>query len=84
MGNTKTAISIEDSLLRKADKLSREMQIPRSRLFSLALKEFIEERESRILLAKINSAYQDDQDQEEEERLTKMKRKQKKMLEGEW
>jgi antitoxin MazE6 len=41
MPNIKTAVSLEESLFKRVDSLSRELRISRSRLFSLALEEFV-------------------------------------------
>ncbi|MBV7334347.1 hypothetical protein KFU94_40155 [Chloroflexi bacterium TSY] len=61
----KTAISLEDSLFEKVEALMKELQISRSRLFALAVQEFIERHENRRLLAALNAAYDDFPDEEE-------------------
>ena len=43
MENIKTAISIEKSLFTQANALARKMKVSRSRLFVLALEDFIRE-----------------------------------------
>ena len=40
----KTAISIPDSLFRKAEEAARRLGLTRSRLFSLAIEEFLRQR----------------------------------------
>ncbi len=75
MGNVKTAISIKAPLLKEADALACKMAIPRSRLFSLALEEFIEQHKNRQILQQLNEVYSQTADVEEEIYLQKMKNK---------
>jgi metal-responsive CopG/Arc/MetJ family transcriptional regulator len=58
----KTAISVQKSLFEKADSLARQMKVPRSRLFVMALEEYIQRQQSQELLEKINAAYADEPD----------------------
>ena len=46
----KTAISVDEALFEKAKTLARELDISRSRLFALAVQEFIEKHENQHLL----------------------------------
>ncbi len=66
MPGVKTAVSIEKSLFEKAEKLAHDMNVSRSKLFSLAINDFLKKQESHLLLAQLNSVYGEDQDQEEE------------------
>ena len=84
MANVKTAVSLRKPLFEQADALAREMKIPRSRLFALALEEFIARRESHRLLERINAAYEDAPDPSERELLRRMRRAQRSALEDEW
>jgi metal-responsive CopG/Arc/MetJ family transcriptional regulator len=56
----KTAISIQKSLFDQAERLARQMNVPRSRVFVLALEEYIQREQNRELLTQINSAYADE------------------------
>jgi predicted transcriptional regulator len=56
----KTAISIQKSLFEQAEQLARQMNVPRSRVFVLALEEYLQRQQNRELLAKINAAYADE------------------------
>lgn len=56
----KTAISIQKPLFEQAEALARQMNVPRSRLFVMALEEFIQRQQNRQLLAQINAAYADE------------------------
>ncbi|MBU3918218.1 ribbon-helix-helix domain-containing protein [bacterium] len=66
MPGIKTAVSIEKSLFEKAEKLAHNMNVSRSKLFSLAINEYLKKQENYLLLAQLNSVYGEDQNQEEE------------------
>ena len=53
----KTAISINDGLLRDADKTARMMGLSRSRLFSLAMGDFLERQRGEQMLRRLNEVY---------------------------
>jgi len=65
MPGIKTAISVEENLFDKVNKLTKELHISRSRFFSLAVKDYIKKCEKRNLLDKINTAYEDLPSEEE-------------------
>ena len=82
MAVVKTAISLQEPLFNKLVQLAEEQNLSRSRLFSLALEEYIERIENQKLFAALNAAYDDDQ--EEELELTKLyKRRYRKTLDEE-
>ena len=66
MANIKTAISIEEPLFKELEALAEEMKVSRSRLFSLAAREYIQRRKNKKLIEAINAAYDDQPDSEEE------------------
>jgi metal-responsive CopG/Arc/MetJ family transcriptional regulator len=85
MANVKTAISLGESLFARADTLARQLQVSRSELFSRAMSEFLERRESRILLDAINRAVEDAPlDEEERRALRSMKHRQRELPGSEW
>ncbi len=59
----KTAISIDKNLFDQAENIARRMNVSRSRLFGLALQEFIEHQSNREMLAKINAVFSDEPDE---------------------
>ncbi len=61
----KTAISLNDSLFAKVEDLTRELDISRSRLFAIAVQEFIERHETRRMFAALNEVYEDGPDEED-------------------
>lgn len=69
MANVKTAISIPKKLFEAANQLAGELNISRSRLFALAVQEFIERRKNRELLGQINAVYGEGLDDEDREAL---------------
>jgi metal-responsive CopG/Arc/MetJ family transcriptional regulator len=84
MANVKTAISLRKSLFEQADALARKMKIPRSRLFALALADYLARQENRELLERINAAYSDAPDPSEQTLLRKARRLHRRLVEGEW
>ena len=84
MKTVKTAISIQKSLFDQADRLSRKLNVSRSRLFVLAVEEFIQHHQNQSLLEEINQAYADEPDLNDDIHLSKMRKQQRKLVEGEW
>ncbi|HED03230.1 MAG TPA: ribbon-helix-helix protein, CopG family [Candidatus Fraserbacteria bacterium] len=84
MAHIKTAISLQKSLFEQVDALARELQISRSRLFVLAVEEYIRRRQNRQLLEAINAAYDDSPDPEEQTLLHKMRPQHRQLLKGQW
>jgi len=81
MASTKTAISLQESLLGKVDALAKELDISRSRLFALAAEEFIRRHRNRQLLEAIDTGYDDSSDPEEEMLRQKMRHKHRRLVE---
>ena len=84
MASIKTAISIEESLFEQADALAHTMKVPRSRVFALALKEYLHRIENKKLLAQINAAHAEGLDKNERKMLRHMQQQMRRMAEGEW
>jgi len=55
----KAAISIDDGLLREAGKTARRMGLSRSRLFALAIDDFLRRRKREQMLRLLNQVYAD-------------------------
>jgi metal-responsive CopG/Arc/MetJ family transcriptional regulator len=53
----KTAISIPDNLFVSAERVSKQLGIPRSRLFAWALEEFLSKHSKDKILQKLNEVY---------------------------
>ena len=85
MTSIKTAISIDEPLFEQVKALAQQLHISRSRLFALALQDFLRRHENRILLEQLNTAYQDDSaDAAERQVQRRMRRQQRKLVEGAW
>jgi predicted transcriptional regulator len=83
MSSVKTAISLDQSLFEEADALAQEMHLSRSRLFVLALEDFIRRHQNRQLQAQLNEAYRGEPDPAEGARLQGMRRYHRKVVGGE-
>jgi metal-responsive CopG/Arc/MetJ family transcriptional regulator len=84
MGNVKTAISIDKPLFEQINKLAHEMNTSRSRVFSLAAKEFILRHKNQELLDAINSACDDVPDEKESTLKTAMRSRHLDMVQDQW
>ncbi len=84
MSNIKTAISLDKGLFEQLETIAHKMKIPRSRLYALALEDFVRRHENAQLLQQINTAYEEGLTPEEKVSLQKMRRKQRRIVEGEW
>lgn len=76
MAGVKTAISVEKKLFEQVNQLAKEKHISRSRLFVLAVVDYLQKYENQKLLAKINAAYDDLPSDEELKVSQAMKKKQ--------
>ena len=83
MENIKTAISIQKSVFEQAEELARRMKVSRSRLFVLALEDYLRRNQNRELLAQINAAYADEPDAAEHTLRRKSRRTHRRIVEGE-
>ncbi len=84
MAIVKTAVSVDAELFKEAHRLARKLGIPRSRLFSLALEEYMRQEESKLLLERLNRVYAGGSDQADRKAMGAMKRKQRAIVEGRW
>jgi len=81
----KTAISIQKNLFQKAEEIAKELKISRSRLFVLAVEDFIRRYQNKLLLEEINQVYSEGPDEKEQDELRRMQRKSVKSIKDiEW
>jgi metal-responsive CopG/Arc/MetJ family transcriptional regulator len=80
----KTAISIDKNLFDQAEIIARTMKVSRSKLFVIALQDFIEHQKNKEMLAQINAAYDDEPDATEQAIRKKVRRQHRRIVEGEW
>jgi metal-responsive CopG/Arc/MetJ family transcriptional regulator len=84
MSNVRTAISIPEALFERVDALAKKAKISRSRLFVLAVEDYLRQIENEELLEAINAAYEEPQSAEEEALYQRMKAKQRRLVQGQW
>jgi metal-responsive CopG/Arc/MetJ family transcriptional regulator len=73
MHTMKTAISVDDELLREADVTARQMGLSRSRLFSIALERYLKDRRREEITAQLNRIHATRPDAGERRKLAAMK-----------
>lgn len=76
----KTAISIQPNLFNQVNDLAGRLNISRSYLFVLAVKDFIKRYQNKKLLQEINTAYEDFPDPQEKFYQQKIKAHHRKLL----
>ena len=82
MANIKTAISLQKTLFDQVEALAREKKVSRSRLFVMALEDYLRREENRKLAKQLTEVYgEPDPDQEALQR--KMKRYHRRVVEAE-
>jgi metal-responsive CopG/Arc/MetJ family transcriptional regulator len=84
MEYVKTAISLHKALFEQVEALAHDMHVSRSRLFVLAVEEFIRRHENQQLLERLNAAYADAPDSAEQTLQHRMRRQHRHVVEGEW
>lgn len=82
MSFMKTAISIDEDLFRKAEKLSTKLHVSRSQLFAQALEYLLERSETLEIIQKLNEVY--GQKPDDEVVLPKAAKKRMKQIVGKW
>ena len=69
----KTAISLDRDLFKKANKLSAEMDVSRSKLFQFAIESYIRQYDNKQILNKLNKIYSGESTVKEKELQKTMK-----------
>jgi len=80
----KTAISIDDGLLREADEAARRMGLSRSRLFALAVGGFLQRQRREQMLHRLNEVYADGMESAEKALLNVSKTKVRRAVKERW
>ena len=80
----KTAISIEEGLLQQADKAARRMGVSRSRLFALAVGDFLQRQRHEQMLHQLNEVYAGGVEPAEKRRLKGIKAKVRRAAKERW
>ena len=82
--NMKTAISIDDGLLRDVDETARRMGLSRSRVFALAVGEFMRRERREQMLARLNEVYAKEVEPSEKRLLKSIKAKVRPTVKDRW
>jgi metal-responsive CopG/Arc/MetJ family transcriptional regulator len=80
----KTAISIEDRLLHEADAAAKQMGLSRSRLFALAIGDFLKRQQHEKMLHQLNAVYASGMDAGEKRLVNAMKVKFRRTIKDRW
>jgi len=80
----KTAISIEDEILREADETARRMGLSRSRLFALAVGDFLKRHRQEQMLVRLNEVYASEPQRADERLLKGIKTKAGRTIKEPW
>jgi antitoxin MazE6 len=80
----KTAISIDDNLLHEADAAARQMGLSRSRLFALAVADFMQRQRQEQMLLRLNEVYANGLEPAEKRLLKGIKAKVRRTLKDRW
>jgi metal-responsive CopG/Arc/MetJ family transcriptional regulator len=83
MATVKTAVSIEETLFEQAEVLAEELQISRSKVFAIALEQFLQRHEGRKLLDKLNKVYAES-GRPDEKKAAAQRAKHRRIVEGTW
>ena len=70
----KTAISLPDDLFEKVEQLAEELHLPRSRIFTEAVRDYIDRQRNQKILRALNRVYSE-ADTEQETTLRKQSKK---------
>ena len=84
LGGMKTAISIDDGLMREADETARLMGLSRSRLFALAVGDFLQQQRREQMLLRLNEVYADGVEPAERRLLKGIKAKVRRTAKEQW
>ena len=83
MASIKTAISMQEDLFSELQAAAEEMNLSRSQVFALAVKEFLWQRESRRMQEQLEEVYGDGPDEEELNLAKAMKARLRRLIERE-
>lgn len=84
MHTMKTAISVDDQLLHEADQAARQMGLSRSRLFSVALGEYLRHRRQDQMLDRLNQVYASEPTAAQRRKTAKLKAKFRSTIKDRW
>ena len=80
----KTAISMDEELLQEADKVARLMGLSRSRLFAIAVGDFLQRQQQEQMLLRLNEVYAGGGELAEKRLLNRIKAKVRRTIKEHW
>ena len=80
----KTAISIDDGLLREADAAARLLGLSRSRLFARAMNDFLQRQRLEQMLTQLNKVYAEPPEPDEQRLLRGIKARMRRTVKDRW
>jgi len=80
MPGVKTAISLDEDLFNQVNRLANDLQVSRSKLFTLAVKDYLRKQQGNKILAQLNAAYRKPPSDEESLLSAAMRKKQKNIV----
>jgi antitoxin MazE6 len=80
----KTAISINENLLQQADATARRLGVSRSRLFAMAVGDFLQRQRQEQMLRRLNEVYAGATEPAEKRLLKGIKAKVRRTVEERW
>jgi len=80
----KTAISIDDGLLQEADQTARALGLSRSRLFAMAVGDFLQRQRRERMLLQLNEVYADGAEPAEKRLLKRIRGKVRATVKERW
>lgn len=84
MNTMKTAISVDDELVKAADSAARKLGVSRSRLFSIALEKFLHDRRNEEMLERLNRVYAGEPSPEDRRIVAGFKSKLRSVVKDRW
>ncbi len=84
MSIVKTAVSLPEDVFERAEELARSLGTSRSRLYALALEEYLRRHEEDRLVERINAACDGAEPDPDERLLAGHRRLHREVVEGEW
>lgn len=83
MATIKTTLSIDKSLFERVEALAEELGVPPSRVFAMALEQFLSHYDAKKLLEELNSVYPE-APSEDETAAAARRAKHREIVEGTW
>ena len=84
MTTIKTAISMDETLFERVERLAHEMEVSHSRLFAMTMEEYIQRRDYQKLQDAINEAHRDGPAENELAVRRAMRQKHRQAVERQW